>query len=191
MINVSWNWTISCVTRRHTYCCCCCCCNNHTTKLRNKQFWNGFTKMSTYRSVQEWSPGDLPWPTYSFRYELSSIIGRLCYIHIYTPALQKPGGCFNHSVVTLVADKLERQWLWEVHFCFLKAGTYKTWTLNSGLDWIKDLILDWTSCFGTFQGFPPSHFWLLLVLCRRLDSYAFLSAYSYCRFKADSGSGDR
>ena len=31
-------------------------------------------------------------------------------------ALQKQVGCFNHRVVTLVADKLERQWLREVFF---------------------------------------------------------------------------
>ena len=30
--------------------------------------------------------------------------------------LQKQVGCFNHRVVTLVADKLERQWLQEVFF---------------------------------------------------------------------------
>ena len=28
----------------------------------------------------------------------------------------KKGGCFNHRVVTLVAQKLERQWLREVYF---------------------------------------------------------------------------
>ena len=31
-------------------------------------------------------------------------------------SLQKQVGCFNHRVVTLVADKLERQWLPEVFF---------------------------------------------------------------------------
>ena len=31
-------------------------------------------------------------------------------------ALQKQVGCFNHRVVALVADKLERQWLLEVCF---------------------------------------------------------------------------
>ena len=36
---------------------------------------------------------------------------RLWYI-----SLQKQVGCFNHIVVTLVADKLERQWLQEVCF---------------------------------------------------------------------------
>ena len=30
--------------------------------------------------------------------------------------LQKQVGCFNHRVATLVADKLERQWLREVYF---------------------------------------------------------------------------
>ena len=25
-------------------------------------------------------------------------------------------GCFNHRVVTLVADKLRRQWYWDVYF---------------------------------------------------------------------------
>ena len=59
------------------------------------------------------------------------------------PTLQKQVvGCFNHRVVSLVADKLERQWLWEVHFCFLKAGRYKTWTLNSGLDYGPHYGLD-------------------------------------------------
>ena len=33
-----------------------------------------------------------------------------------THTLQKQVGCFNHRVVTLVADKLERQWLPEVFF---------------------------------------------------------------------------
>ena len=47
--------------------------------------------------------------------------------------LQKQVGCFNHRVVFLVADKLETQWLWEVSLSVLKAGRYKTWTLNSGL----------------------------------------------------------
>jgi len=27
------------------------------------------------------------------------------------PTLQKQVGCFNHRVVTLIADKLERQWV--------------------------------------------------------------------------------
>ena len=31
-------------------------------------------------------------------------------------SLQKQVGCFNHRVVALVADKLERQWLLEVCF---------------------------------------------------------------------------
>ena len=26
--------------------------------------------------------------------------------------------CFNHRVVTMVADKLKRQWLWEIHFWY-------------------------------------------------------------------------
>ena len=30
--------------------------------------------------------------------------------------LEKQVGCFNHRVVALVADKLERQWLLEVCF---------------------------------------------------------------------------
>jgi len=30
--------------------------------------------------------------------------------------LQKQVGCFNHRVVALVTDKLERQWLLEVCF---------------------------------------------------------------------------
>ena len=36
--------------------------------------------------------------------------------HENTPTLQKQVGCFNHRVVTLVADKLERQRLLEVCF---------------------------------------------------------------------------
>ena len=59
--------------------------------------------------------------------------------------LQKQVDCFNHRVVSLVADKLERLWLWEVHFCLLKVGRYKTWILNSGLDYGLDYGLDiWT-----------------------------------------------
>ena len=34
----------------------------------------------------------------------------------YIVTLQKQVGCFNHRVVALVADKLERQWLLEVCF---------------------------------------------------------------------------
>ena len=30
--------------------------------------------------------------------------------------LQKQAGCFNHGMVTMVTDKLERQWLQEVCF---------------------------------------------------------------------------
>jgi len=30
-------------------------------------------------------------------------------------SLQKQVGCFNHRVVTMVADKLKRQWLWDVY----------------------------------------------------------------------------
>ena len=38
-------------------------------------------------------------------------------IHCMIPiTLQKQVGCFNHRVVALVADKLERQWLLEVCF---------------------------------------------------------------------------
>ena len=33
-----------------------------------------------------------------------------------TPSLQKQVGCFNHRVVALVGDKLERQWSLEVCF---------------------------------------------------------------------------
>ena len=36
--------------------------------------------------------------------------------HCMYITLQKQVDCFNHRVVTLVADKLERQWLWEVCF---------------------------------------------------------------------------
>ena len=50
----------------------------------------------------------------------------------------------------------------------LKAGRYKTWTLNSELDYGLDLV---------FWNFPPSDFWLLLVLYQRLDSCAFFSVY--------------
>ena len=41
-------------------------------------------------------------------------------LRFYLCTLQKQVGCFNHSVVTLVADKLERQWLWEVRSWYLK-----------------------------------------------------------------------
>ena len=57
---------------------------------------------------------------------------------------------------TLVADKLERQWLWGGSLLVLKAR-YKTWTLNSGLDYGMDYVLD----FGldlAFQGFLPSNY---------------------------------
>ena len=37
-------------------------------------------------------------------------------LKIVTCTRQKQVGCFNHRVVALVADKLERQWLLEVCF---------------------------------------------------------------------------
>ena len=37
-------------------------------------------------------------------------------LHGTLHALQKQVGCFNHRVVALVADKLERQWSLEVCF---------------------------------------------------------------------------
>ena len=43
-----------------------------------------------------------------------------CYLISTYSTLQKQVGCFNHRVVTMVADKLERQWLWEVHSWYLK-----------------------------------------------------------------------
>ena len=41
---------------------------------------------------------------------------RRCSLESCANALQKQVGCFNHRVVTLVADKLERQWLREFSF---------------------------------------------------------------------------
>ena len=35
---------------------------------------------------------------------------------VFIPTQQKQIGCFNHTVVTLVADKLRRQWLCNVNF---------------------------------------------------------------------------
>ena len=53
----------------------------------------------------------------------------------------------------------------------MSLGRYKTWTLDSGLDYGLDYGLDFgldfglnsimyelTSCFVTFQAFPPSSF---------------------------------
>ena len=69
-------------------------------------------------------------------------------------------------MVTLVADKLEKQWLWEVNFCFLKAGRYKTWTLNSGLDYGLDYRLDsgLDLVFWNFLGLPTVQF---LIACTK------------------------
>ena len=36
------------------------------------------------------------------------------FFHVYT--MQKQVGCFNHRVVTMVADELKKQWLWELYF---------------------------------------------------------------------------
>ena len=44
----------------------------------------------------------------------SHALNHWCLTVYYT--LQKQIGCFNHRVVALVADKLERQWLLEVCF---------------------------------------------------------------------------
>ena len=35
----------------------------------------------------------------------------VCLLFAFIYTLQKQVGCFNHRVVTLVVDKLERQWL--------------------------------------------------------------------------------
>ena len=43
-----------------------------------------------------------------------SVAAVLRVTNLYT--LQKQVGCFDHRVVALVADKLERQWLLEVCF---------------------------------------------------------------------------
>ena len=37
-------------------------------------------------------------------------------LHIFYNNITTQVGCFNHRVVALVADKLERQWLLEVCF---------------------------------------------------------------------------
>ena len=42
------------------------------------------------------------------------------FIHYITA---KQVGCFNHRVVTMVADKLETQWLWEVRFWYYAQRT--------------------------------------------------------------------
>ena len=65
-------------------------------------------------------------------------------VHHGSPnTLQKQVGCFNHRVVSLVADKLEQQWLcMGGSLLVLKAGRYKTWTLNSGLDYGLDFGMD-------------------------------------------------
>ena len=68
--------------------------------------------------------------------------GKTLYIYHYKNKLVV---LTTDRVVSLVADKLERLWLWEVHFCFLKVCRYKTWILNSGLDYGLDYGLDiWT-----------------------------------------------
>ena len=40
----------------------------------------------------------------------------LLYSSCQAIALQEQVGCFNHRVVILIADKLEKQWLWELCF---------------------------------------------------------------------------
>ena len=58
----------------------------------------------------------------SFLPELPKSLSVSCFNHwksnvqVCMHTLQKQVGCFNHRVVTLVADKLERQWLWDVCF---------------------------------------------------------------------------
>ena len=55
----------------------------------------------------------------------------------YMHALQKQVGCFNHRVVTLVADKLETV-IMGGSLLVLKAGRYKTWTLHELWNWTMD-----------------------------------------------------
>ena len=41
---------------------------------------------------------------------------------------------------------------------------YKTWTLDTGLNYRLDCSMyELTSCFRTFQAFPPTSFWLILI----------------------------
>ena len=74
--------------------------------------------------VVRWPGKLLLWFSYAYNYHcffrLSAtrvttlwLKQRSCF---YSGPVQKQGGRFNHRVVTLVADKLERQWLWEFYF---------------------------------------------------------------------------
>ena len=47
---------------------------------------------------------------YGWKKRGGEVIHKLAYI------LQKQIGCFNHKVVTLVADKQKRQWLCTIYF---------------------------------------------------------------------------
>ena len=70
-------------------------------------------------------------------------------------SLQKQVGFFNHRVVTLVAEKLETV-VMGGSLLVLKAGRYKTWTLNSELDYRLDYELDFglDLVFWNFSGLP-------------------------------------
>ena len=84
-------------------------------------------------------------------------------------SLQKQVGYFNHRVVTLVADKLERQWLWVLktnyiwqHKRQLPSSSYNHNTLNICEGTICSLLQLWSAIAIT----PSQMFWGLSVcLC--------------------------
>ena len=48
-------------------------------------------------------------------------------------SLQKQIGCFNHRVVTLVADKPKRQWLCTIYFADNWRGSFPRLSYNQHL----------------------------------------------------------
>ena len=91
-------------------------------------------------------------------------------------ACMKQVGCFNHRVVTLVAEKLETVVMGGSLLVF-KAGRYKTWTLNSELDYRLDYGLDFgvKLMFWNFSGLPTIR---LLIASSLVPKIRFLCIFS-------------
>ena len=73
-----------------------------------------------------------------------------CQHNVFYSTLQKMIGCFNHWVVTLVADKLRRQWLWDVYLV-LEANCISNQTIP--YNWQPSNICETTTTLQKYDAF--------------------------------------
>ena len=131
-------------------------------------------------------------PTNTFIWKLAEVISSWTIVHkikLYTATSLIVTGVCSFCLVTQFHNPV----------CTLGRYSGLDYGLNYGLDYGLDyglnfglhfgpdsIMYELISCFGTFQAFPPSSFWLIPVLCQRLWLYrlhAFFSAYM-AAFKA-------